>query len=332
MLAASLAAALLLTAPEPPVPTEGRDMMGTRVTVAISAPPEEAARGFRAAFAVFERVDEVMNEWRPESPLSAINAAAGKKEAPIVPPDLCEVIKASLDGARRTGGLFDPSWAALRDLWKFGSDQTGTPPDPRAVKERCPLVDYKKVHVGSLRDGCKVSLEKPGMKLGLGGIAKGWGVDRAVAALRAAGFKDFFVQAGGDLYAAGKKNGHPWRVGIRDPRGPAEKTFALLEVSDAAFSTSGDYEHFFLVDGVRYHHLIDPRTCQPAKASRSATILAKTAADAEFLTKATFILGGAEGVKLADDWGAAAVLVGSDNKVVFSKSLEGKLTWWQPSP
>src|SRR5207244_2956501 len=93
---------------------------------------------------------------------------------------------------------------------------------------------------------CRVRLAKPGMKLGLGGIAKGWGVDQAVARLRSLGFRDFFVQAGGDLYAAGKKDEHPWRVGIRDPRGPPEKTFALLDVSDAAFSTSGDYEHFFV--------------------------------------------------------------------------------------
>ena len=106
------------------------------------------------------------------------------------------------------------------------------------------------------------------MALGLGGIAKGWAVDRAAEALRARGLTDFLIEAGGDLYAAGKRDGAPWEVGVRDPRGPPEGTIAKLQISDAAVSTSGDYEHFFVAARTRYHHLIDPRTCEPARASR----------------------------------------------------------------
>jgi thiamine biosynthesis lipoprotein len=170
------------------------------------------------------------------------------------------------------------------------------------------------------------------MKLGLGGVAKGWAVDRAVAVLRGLGLKNFFVQAGGDLYAAGKRRDRPWRVGVRDPRGLPDQYFASMDVSEAAFSTSGDYERFFIVDGKRYHHIIDPRTCSPATASRSSTVLARTATDAEFLTKATFILGGTKALQLAESWGAAAVLVTDKNEVLVSKSLQGKLEYDSPTP
>jgi FAD:protein FMN transferase len=313
-----------------------REMMGTRVRVVISnATPEEAESGFDAAFKEFERVEQVMNEWRPESPLSAINAIAGSGRFADAPEDVCEVLRQSLSTAKRTRGLFDPTWAALRELWRFGSDQTGVVPSSAEVKKTCRLVSYRNVEIHDhfpAGTGCEVRLKTKGMQLGFGGVAKGWGVDQAVRSLRARGFKDFLVQAGGDLYAAGKRGDRAWRVGIRDPRGPQEAYFARMGVSDAAFSTSGDYERYFIAAGKRYHHIIDPRTCHPAGESRSATILAPTAMEAEFLTKATFILGGQEALALADSWGAAAVLVTKDNRVLISKSLSGKLEYSAPTP
>jgi len=322
---------------EPQITTRSREMMGTEVTISlVEAPPEQAARAFEAAFAEFDRVNEVMNEWRADSPLSVINeAAAGSGKFVEAPKDLCDVLRLSLDAASRTGGLFDPTWAGLRELWRFGTNQTGEVPAVEAVKASCPLVSYRNVELrkprGSKGD-CEVRLKKPGMKLGLGGVAKGWAVDRAVAVLRSLGLRDFFVQAGGDLYAAGHRGERPWRVGVRDPRGAKDGYFAQLEISDAAFSTSGDYERYFIVHGKRYHHIIDPRSCFPATASRSATVLARTAVDAEFLTKATFILGGQQALKLAEKWGAGAVLVSSANQVLVSESLKSKLQVWSPTP
>ncbi len=328
-----LAAASADPSPAPLV-TRSREMMGTRITLAFSGvTADQAEPGFQAAFAELERVEQVMNEWKPDSALSRINAASGSKGFVPAPADLCEVLRRSLDAAKRTQGIFDPSWAALRDVWRFGAGQERRVPDAAAVKAACPLVSYRDVELRPGKDGgCGVRLKKAGMKLGLGGVAKGWAVDQAVAALRALGFKDFFVQAGGDLYAAGSREGHPWRVGIRDPRGPEDQYFARIELSDAAFSTSGDYERFFIADGKRYHHLIDPRTCHPARASRSATVLARTATEAEFLTKAAFILGGLPALDLVASWGASVVLVTEDNRVLFSKALEGRLESWAPSP
>ena len=122
-------------------------------------------------------------------------------------------------------------------------------------------------------------LAKEKTQIGLGGIAKGYAVDRAVAVLDKAGLTSFFVQAGGDLFARGKKpDGTEWQAGIRDPRGPESKYFAKLPLSDHAFSTAGDYERSYVVGGKRYHHIIDPRTGYPATACRSVTIWAPTRA------------------------------------------------------
>jgi thiamine biosynthesis lipoprotein len=325
-------AALASTPDEIPIATRTRELMTTRVTVALVGVSGEAAeRAFAAAFAPFERVEEAMNEWRPGSPLARINEAAGADEPVLAPPDLCAVLRLGLEGARRTHGLFDPTWAALRDVWIFDGSGRGRVPPRDAVASRCPLVAYEKVELAPHPDGCAVRLPARGMRLGLGGLAKGWGVDRSVEALRALGHSSFFVQAGGDLYAAGKRGGRPWRVGIRDPRGGPEDVLGLIEVTDAAFSTSGDYERGFEIDGVRYHHLIDPRTCEPARASRQSTVLARTATDAEVLTKATFIVGGEAALALAERSGAAAVVVDAAGGIAVSPALEGRIAWTGPA-
>lgn len=321
---------VLAVAPGVRVRTETRPMMGTRVTVTLVGAREGQAReGFDAAFGAFARVNEVMNEWRADSPLSEVNRRAGSGEYVEVPEDLCAALRRGVRGAEETGGLFDPTWAALRGQWRFGTELTPALPDPEELKRRCALISYKDLEFAPEGDGgapgCGVRLKRAGMALGLGGLAKGWGVDEAVKRLRGLGLRDFFVQAGGDFYAAGKKEGRPWKVGIRDPRGEPGSVFAVLEVSDAAFSTSGDYENFFVLEGKRYHHIIDPRTCYPATASRSVTILAPSAVEAEVLTKSVFILGGEEGLALAGRHGASAVVVTGDNQVRVSPGLEKKL-------
>jgi thiamine biosynthesis lipoprotein len=310
--------------------SESRPFAGSLATITIRGErPERAEAAIEEAFARFARVDAVMNEWRPESPLSALNAAAGTGEWTALPGDLCEVLRLALDGARRTGGRFDPTWAALRGLWRF--DGSGDVPDPARVEERCALVGYEHLALEPAEGGCRARLQRPSMAVGLGGIAKGWAVDRAVEALRASGVRDFIVQAGGDLYAGGSDGGRPWRVGIRDPRGAERATFAHVDVRDRAVSTSGDYEHFFVARGRRWHHLIDPRSCHPARGTRSVTIVAKNAVEAEILSKAVFVAGGRDGLALADSQGAAAVIVTSRSDVLSSRSLRGSLSWRAPS-
>ncbi|HET7755376.1 MAG TPA: FAD:protein FMN transferase [Anaeromyxobacteraceae bacterium] len=310
--------------------SESRPFAGSLATITIrGASAEQAASALDAAFAAFARVDAVMNEWRRDSPLSQLNAAAGSGDFTTLPPDLCEVLRLALDGARRTGGRFDPSWAALRDVWRF--DGSGRVPDAGTVAQRCALVAFEEVRVEREGGACRARLPRAGMALGLGGIAKGWAVDRAADALRSAGARDFVVQAGGDLYAGGRDGDRPWRIGIRDPRGAKDTAFAWVLASDRAVSTSGDYEHFFVERGRRWHHLLDPASCYPARASRSATIVARSAVEAEILSKAVFIAGGREGLELAAREGAAAVIVTARNGVLASPSLRGSLRWRAPS-
>lgn len=315
----------------PDLYAETRPAMATLVTVTVAAPADDrTAEAVEAAFAVFGRVDEVMNEWRPDSPLSTLNAAAGNGAPVPLPGDLCQVLRLARDGAERTEGLFDPTWAALRRVWRFGDGELPRVPSDAEIAAACPLVSWRDLVVEPAASAdpeapCTARLRRPGMQVGLGGIAKGWGVDRAVAELRRRGFRDFTVQAGGDLYASGVRGGRPWRVGIRDPRGGPGDSFASLPVTDAAFSTSGDSERSFVVDGVRHHHLIDTRTCRPATASRQVSVLAPSAVEAEILGKAVFALGGTEGLALAARYGSAAVIVTAGNAVVATPALSGRL-------
>ncbi|MGA8890301.1 MAG: FAD:protein FMN transferase, partial [Anaeromyxobacteraceae bacterium] len=310
--------------------SETRPSMSTVVTITVAGvDPDVAAPAVDAAFAVFDRVDQVMNEWRPGSPLSALNAAAGTGRPVPLPGDLCDVLRAGKAGAERTGGLFDPTWAALRGVWRFGDGEASRVPTDAEVKGACALVSWSDLvlepEAATPGTPCQASLRRSGMAVGLGGLAKGWGVDRAVLELRRRGLRDFTVQAGGDLFASGTRGGRPWRIGVRDPRGAPGEPFAWMEVQDAAFSTTGDSERFFVRDGVRYHHVIDTRTCRPATASRQASVLAPSALEAEVLGKAVFVLGGEEGVALAARNGASVVLVTAGNAVVASPALSGRL-------
>lgn len=301
--------------------------MGTRVTLTAVVPAEvddaRAEAAFAAAMAELRRVESLMTTWRDDSEISRLNAAAGRS-AVVVSPDTWRVLEASLWASRASGGAFDVTFEAMHGVWRFDQDRDPHPPSAREVARARALVDWTKLRMdGASRS---VKLEARGMRVGLGGIAKGYGVDRAAAVLLERGLTDFAVQAGGDLYTHGEKApGVPWSVGIRDPRGAEGEYFASLPVGDHAFSTAGDYERSYVVGGRRYHHIIDPHTGYPATASRSVTIWAKDALTADAVDDAVFILGPDKGLALVesiDDCGA--VIVDAANRVWVSKRLEGK--------
>jgi thiamine biosynthesis lipoprotein len=169
------------------------------------------------------------------------------------------------------------------------------------------------------------------MRVNLGGIGKGYAVDRAVEILRKRGLENFMIQAGGDLYVSGQKGDRPWRLGIRDPRGPADKIFAALDLSNGTFSTSGDYERFFLKDGRRYHHIIDVRVGQPARECRSVTLVTDRAVIADALAKGVFILGPEAGMALIERLPhVEGVIVSAKNEVLVSSGLKDRLVRLAP--
>jgi thiamine biosynthesis lipoprotein len=303
--------------------------MGTRVALAAFTTEELNVRAVRralqAALDEILRVEKEMSTWVKTSDVSRINAAAGG--APVaVSHETLAVISKSLWISELSEGTFDISFASMGKLWQFDEKVSRVVPDPADVSAARAKIDYRKIKVDEANK--TVQLESKDTVINLGGIAKGYAIDRAAAVLRDKGITSFFAQAGGDLFVEGlKPDGRGWNVGIRDPRGPDGSYFAVVEVTDHAFSTSGDYERFFIKDGKRYHHIIDPRTGYPATASRSVTIWAKDALTADALDNAVFILGPEKGLALVESLDeCGAVIVDANNNVHISKRLEGKVT------
>jgi thiamine biosynthesis lipoprotein len=320
--------AVAVAAPEPHAVAHRYPVMGTDVTFTIwTNDPARAEPAFVAAYAEIQRIELLMTDWeRPgqePSDVVRINKAAGKSAVKVSDETLA-VIEESLDMSRRSGGAFDITFAAMHGLWKFDEDLDPTVPPASAIAERRKLINWRDVEVD--KKGKTVKLRRAGMRMGLGGIAKGYAVDKCADVLRAAGFRDFMVQAGGDLFVSGSKGPKSWMVGVRDPRGRPEDVIATMPIQDQAFSTAGDYERTFVLGGRRYHHIIDPKTGYPATASRGVTILAPTAFLADALDDAVFIIGPKKGLELVASLpGCAAFIVDGNNKVWMSKSLEGKL-------
>jgi thiamine biosynthesis lipoprotein len=317
--------------PAPPKKVEFKEVaMGTSVTIVAFTNDKVDEAGAHALFAKaldeIRRLEGLLSEWRDDSDVGKLNRGNGEWVA--VGPEALEVVQKAIIAGKLSDGTFDVTFHVMGDLWKFGDARDEKPkvPSKNDVQKKKKLVDYRKIEV----TGDKVRLGK-GQRIGLGGIAKGYIVDKVVRVLREGGLKAFLVQAGGDLYGSGRKaDGSPWVSGIQDPRGGSGKFFGILELEDHAFSTAGDYARAYVVDGKRYHHIIDPRTGYPATACRSVTIWAPDALTADTIDDAVFILGPEKGLALVESLdGVGAVIVDSSNRVWVSKRLEGK--WKQLS-
>ena len=304
--------------------------MGTKLEVtAWIADEARAVAAFGAVFAEFDRLDAMMSVWKEGSDILRLNAAAGDHAVPVSP-ETREVLRIAHQVSDQTGGRFDVTFGALSGLWKFDAqDKDNSIPDRRDVLARLPLVNYRDLEVDE-RAGAAF-LKRKGMRANLGGIGKGYAVDRGVDILRRSGLRDFMIQAGGDMYVAGKRGERPWRLGIRDPRGPAEKSFAALDLTDGTFSTSGDYERFFMKDGRRYHHILDLSAGEPARGCRSVTLVTGRAVIADALAKGVFILGPDAGMALIERTpGVQGVIVSAKNEVLISSGLRQRLILLAP--
>jgi thiamine biosynthesis lipoprotein len=304
--------------------------MGTELRVTVwSADDTRAETAAAAVFREFDRLDAMMSVWKDGSDIVRLNAAAGE-HAVAVSPETREVLHIAYQISEQTGGTFDVTFGALSGLWKFDyQDKDNSIPDRKDIASRLPLVNYRDVVVDDAAG--TAMLRRKGMRVNLGGIGKGYAVDRAVDILRRSGLRDFMIQAGGDMYVAGARGDRPWRLGIRDPRGPADRIFASLDLSDGTFSTSGDYERFFIRDGVRYHHIIDLRVGEPARLCRSVTLVTDRAVVADALAKGVFILGPDAGMALIERTpGVQGVIVSAKNEVSISSGLRKRLILLAP--
>jgi FAD:protein FMN transferase len=309
--------------------TRSRALMSTIFRVMVVPEGRRDAAGTAAEMVLDEaaRLELMMSEWKPASALSRVNASAGA-EAIEVPLELFEVLRSAIEVAVASDGAFDPSWAALWDLWRF--DRPPRVPSHDEVAARLPLVNYRDVVLDS--ETRSVLLRRRGMLLGLGGIAKGYALDRGAALLQEKGFRNFIIYGGGQVYAGGMRGARPWRVGIQDPRN-SDRWFAVLELRDGSLSTSGDYEHLFIADGLRYHHILDLRTGFPARGCRSVTVVASDGTTADALSTAAFVLGPKRGLQTVRRFsGAEGVVVDDENRVHISVGLRDKILVVAPTP
>jgi FAD:protein FMN transferase len=314
---------------EPTLLSKEAVAMGSSLQVSLwTADDAGAAAAFEAVFAEFDRLDRLMSVWKEGSDIQRLNTAAGDRPV-TVSAETIEVLTIARQVSEWSGGKFDVTFGALSGLWKFDQDQDDNIPARAAVAARLPDVDYTALEIDAVRR--TAFLRRRGMRAHVGGIGKGYAVDRAVALLRSRGFHDFMIQSGGDLFVSGQRGSRPWRVGIRDPRGPADRSFAALTLTNRAFSTSGDYERFFMHDGRRYHHILDPDLGEPARGARSVTISASTATVADALSTAVFVLGPEAGMALIERLpDVDGVVVSTRNEVLVSSGLKSRLRMIAP--
>lgn len=294
-----------------------QELMGTRVTVEIwSEDRDRAARLAREVFAEVARLDRMMNPWNAASELARINreAAAGPVETT---PEIIDVIERARHYSELSGGAFDISFASVGQHYDY---RQGKAPGDRELQAGRLNIDYRAIEIDPARHTVRFIL--PGLQVDLGGIAKGYAVDRGIDLLQAAGIASAVVSAGGDSRLLGGKQGdQPRTVGIRHPRKEGE--FAvLIPLADTAISTSGDYERFFISDGVRHHHILDPTTGESAREVQSVSILAPLAIDADALSTAVFVLGVEQGLDLVNRLpGVDAIIIDGAGKLHYSDEL-----------
>lgn len=278
----------------------------------VSDSPTAARDAMIAAHAEIERVAALLWEDEPES-----EVFGALHRGTEVSSETCAFLARARGYAGLTDGAFDPTIKPVLDLYGF-SDEAPRPPSDTSVVAALEAVGMHRVRVCEGSNRIETASSQVG--LAVGGIAKGYAVDRAVAVLREYGIRSALVNAGGDLYAMGTRRGKPWRVGIRDPRDP-QGVLAVIEVTDQAVATSGDYERFFLADGVRYHHLLNPSDGRPVRNTRSATVLAATTEQADALATGFFVMGAASAVSAADALADVETLIADGDGLHTSRGM-----------
>ena len=291
-------------------------IMGTRIYVELwDTDAAHAEAAIDAVMAEMRRIDELMSHYKPHSQLSQINQHAA--DAPVVvDKELFDLIKLSTHYSEITEGAFDITYASVGYLYNYPNHVRPTEAQIRAA---LPAVNWRNLKFDDAHHS--VFFEHQGMRIDLGGIGKGYAVDRGIEILKKRGIQHAVVTAGGDTRIIGDHLGRPWLVAIRHPDDD-RKVVTRIPLSDAAMSTSGDYERYFDENGVRYHHIIDPHTGHSASKVRSATIIGPTATQTDGMSKTAFVLGPEKALEIINRMPEYdAVFVAPDGKVFYSNGL-----------
>jgi thiamine biosynthesis lipoprotein len=295
---------------------DATDLMGTRVSVELWA--DDEARGRELVAAVMEdyrRIDRAMSTYKPDSEISLVNARAASEAVPISD-ELFSLLERSVALSAASHGAFDITYESVGYLYDF---RAGVRPTDEEISERLAAIDYR--HIVLDREKSTVRFTSPGVRINLGGIAKGYAVQHAAEYLRSRGVEHALLNAGGDTRVIGDRRGQPWVVGIRHPR-EEDEVITRLPLVDEAISTSGDYERFFEEDGRRYHHIINPATGRPTEGVLTVTVIGPDGTMTDGLDTAIFVLGAEAGLELMESYpDYEAIIVDSTGKISYSPGL-----------
>lgn len=273
------------------------------------------------AIAEVKRIENLISDWIPSTPISAINRNAGIQPVKVTQ-ELFDLIERSIKISKLTSGAFDISYASMDKIWKFDGSMKEMP-TPEMIKKSVSKVGYQNIVLD--KDHLTVFLKLEGMKLGLGGIGQGYIADKIKALLKADGVTGGLVNVSGDISTWGKQpNGVQWKVGIINPMNK-NKVFATFPLEDNAVETSGSYEKYVVFNGKRYSHIIDTRTGYPAMGLVSVTVFAKTTELADALATGVFVLGKEIGMDLVNQLpGISCIMVDDNGKIIASRNIDLK--------
>ena len=299
---------------ESQVQKQTRFVMDTYCSIQIPG-KKDVIPFIKKAFERIEEIDKKFNVLNPESPLFKFN----QKNKAFVDKETCDLVRIALQISRDSDGSFDITVYPLLKLWGFYSGNY-TVPEKEKIDELLTMVGYENLIIR----GDSLFKIKNNVAVDLGGVAKGYALKEAVKELKESGASSALVDIGGDLYALGTHNGKPWKVGIRNPRG--EGVIGVLEVSDFCVVTSGDYERFFEKEGIKYHHIINPKTGYPARDMVSVTVICKDAVKADAWVTALFVMEPDKVLNTVEETPyLEAVIVTSKGKVLYSSGLKDNL-------
>ncbi len=295
---------------------EAIDLMGTRVSVDLWH--EDVQRGrdlVQSVLTEYRRIDARMSTYKEDSELSRVNRDAAT--FPVsVSDELFELLQRALELSAMSDGAFDITYESVGYLYDF---RAAVRPSADEIGTRLDAINHEYVQLDARAR--TVAFARPGVRINLGGIAKGYAVEHGAALLRAAGVEYAMLNAGGDTRVLGDRRGQPWIIGIRHPRTPGA-VVTRLPLEDEAISTSGDYERFFEEGGRRYHHILNPSTGEPTEGVLSVTVLGPDATLTDGLSTAVFVLGTRRGLALIDRTaGYEAIVVEADGRLSYSSGL-----------
>ena len=312
--------------PEEKIYRKSSIVMDTLVTITVvSDSSGKANDAINAAFAELHHLEKLISFWDPKSEISEISREAGVRPVKVSPETL-DIVEKALYISRETGGAFDCTMGPVIRAWNIPYSKKI--PSAAALKKARELVGYQYVKVDPRKS--TVYLAQKGMSFDTGGIAKGWAGDYAEAVLKAHGIKAGLIALAGDIKGFGRKpDGHGWRVGIENPRPGGNKDnriLASVELLNEDISTSGDYERYFIINGIRYDHIIDPRTDFPAHGFDSDTLITPKGVWSDGFTTGVFVMGPQKGPELAKKLGFGTITVTHDGKVHVSSNIRNRVT------